>query len=130
MTGIRMRLEFESGNVLDASGRGAAAALRRTGAYVRKAARNKISKSSKASAPGSPPHTRRGLVKRSVLFGVEKQERRVVIGPAFSLIADVMTAHEYGGRFRKREYPRRPLMGPTLEETGKHLPKFWEESLK
>ena len=47
--------------------------------------------------PGTPPNTRRGLLKQSLLFGVEKQRQSVVIGPAESFIGTAMTAHEFGG---------------------------------
>ena len=51
--------------------------------------------------PGTPPNTRRGLLKHSLLFGVEKQRPSVVIGPAESFIGTAMTAHEFGGIYRK-----------------------------
>ena len=63
--------------------------------------------------PGTPPNTRRGLLKQSLLF-----------------IGTAMTAHEFGGIYRKRHYPKRPLMGPTLEKTLPKLPALWENSVK
>ena len=51
----------------------------------------------------------------------------VLIGPAASLIGSVMAAHEFGGRFRGRQYPKRPLMGPSLEQSKQHLPALLEE---
>ena len=104
--------------------------LGRAGAYVRKTAVNSVRKSKRASAAGTPPNTRRGLLKRAVLFGVEPDAGRVVVGPARSLIGISMTAHEFGGRYRGREYPRRPLMWPALEHAAPRLPKLWEDSLK
>jgi hypothetical protein len=104
--------------------------LRRAGAYVRKAARNRIRRSGQASMPGSPPNTRRGLLKRSLLFGVEKRRQAVVIGPAEKFIGTAMFPHEFGARYRKRDYPKRPLMGPTLKTTVNSLPKLWENSVK
>ena len=80
--------------------------------------------------PGTPPNTRRGLLKQSLLFGVEKQRQSVVIGPAESFIGTAMTAHEFGGIYRTRRYPRRPLMKPTLEKTLPKLPALWENSVK
>ena len=80
--------------------------------------------------PGTPPNTRRGLLKQSLLFGVEKQRQSVVIGPAESFIGPAMTAHEFGGIYRKRRYPKRPLMKPTLEKALPKLPALWENSVK
>lgn len=127
---MKCRIEFDERRILVAVQRGGNAALRRAGAYIRKAARNKVSASDKASAPGTPPHTRVGLLKNSLLFGVEKKRQSVVIGPAESMIGTAMTAHEFGGRYRKRRYPRRPLMKPTLEKTTSRLPSLWEKAVK
>ena len=41
-----------------------------------------------------------------------------------------MTAHEFGGMYRRRRYPKRPLMGPTLNKTAPQLPKLWENAVK
>ncbi|MDD3083140.1 MAG: hypothetical protein PHW17_13065 [Desulfobacterales bacterium] len=130
MTGAKVRVEFDDDAVKSAVQKGGVKALRSAGAYTRKAARNAVARSSKASPAGSPPHTRRGLLKRSILFGVEKHRMAVVIGPAESLIGISMTAHEFGGMYRRRKYPRRPLMGPTLEKVAPQLPKLWAESVK
>lgn len=126
---MKVRIEFHSDRIIAASRRGALKTLRRTGAYVRKVAQNKVSKSAGASTPGAPPHTRRGQLKKSILFGVDDRALTVVIGPAFSLIGTSMTAHEFGGKYKKQTYPERPLMGPTLEESAPKMPKLWEDSL-
>jgi len=127
---MKCRIEFDDRRILVAVRSGNNIALRRAGAYIRKAARNRISTSDKASAPGSPPHTRQGLLKQSLLFGVDSRRESVVIGPAESIIGTAMVAHEYGGTYRKRRYPKRPLMGPTLEKTATKLPALWEKSVK
>ena len=127
---MKVRIEFDESRILIAVQRGNITALRRAGAYVRKAARNKVTQSSNASSPGSPPNTRQGLLKRALLFGVEKQRQSVVIGPAEKFIGTAMQAHEFGGMYRKRRYPKRPLMGPTLQATASKLPSLWEKSVK
>ena len=127
---MKCRIEFDDRRILVAVRNGNNIALRRAGAYIRKAARNRISTSEKASAPGSPPNTRQGLLKQSLLFGVEQRRQSVVIGPAESIIGTAMVAHEFGGRYRKRRYPKRPLMGPTLQKTATKLPDLWEKSVK
>ena len=127
---MKCRIEFDDRRILIAVRSGNNIALRRAGAYIRKAARNRVTTSEKASAPGSPPNTRQGLLKQSLLFGVDSRRESVVIGPAENLIGTAMVAHEYGGRFRKRRYPKRPLMGPTLQKTATKLPDLWEKSVK
>jgi len=127
---LKCSIEFDERRVLIAVQDGNNVALRRAGAYIRKAARNQVSASDRASIPGTPPHTRRGLLKNSLLFGVEKRAQSVVIGPAESFIGTAMVAHEFGGLYRKRRYPKRRLMGPTLEKTASKLPSLWEKSVK
>lgn len=127
---MNIKIEFDERRILVAVESGNLTALRRAGAYIRKAARNKVTTSSNSSTPGSSPNTRRGLLKNSLLFGVEKRIPSVVIGPAESIIGLAMTPHEYGGMYRKRRYPKRPLMNPTLTAAIPKLPKLWEKSVK
>lgn len=127
---MKVHIEFDERRILVAVESGNLTALRRTGAYIRKAARNKVTTSSNSSTPGSPPNTRRGLLTNSLLFGVEKHIPSVVIGPAKSMIGVSMTAHEYGGKYRGRRYPKRPLMNPTLTAVIPKLPKLFENVVK
>lgn len=123
-------IDFHEKQVLDAVKRGTIIALRRSGAYLRKVARNMVKKGNSASAPGTPPHTKSGRLKSSILFGVDNQSETVVIGPAGNMVGTVMFAHEFGGKYKRQKYPKRPLMGPALEASEPKLSKFWEDSLK
>jgi phage gpG-like protein len=71
------------------------------------------------SAPGSPPHTRFGQLKRSIVYAAAKGE--AVIGPRASIVGESATAHEFGGNYKGEDYPGRPFMGPAL---GSNLTKF------
>ena len=130
MADAKVRVEFDSDAVRNAVRRGGVKSLRQAGAYVRKAARHAVKKSSRASAAGTPPHTRRGLLRNSILFGVEKHRMAVVIGPAYEFVGISMTAHEFGWMYRRRRYPKRPLMGPTLQKTAPNISKMWADSVK
>lgn len=130
MADAKVRVDFDPEAVKQAVQKGSVKSLRQAGAYVRKSARNAVSRSKHSSAPGTPPHTRRGLLKRSILFGVEKERQSVVIGPAYQFIGISMTAHEFGGMYRHRKYPKRPLMGPTLLKTATQISKLWADSVK
>lgn len=127
---MKIHIEFDERRILMLVERANVTSLHRAGAYIRKAARNKVTTSQNASTAGSPPNTRRGLLKNSLLFGVEKRIPAVVIGPAGSIIGTAMKAHEFGGRYKKQRYPKRPLMAPTLERTRSQLAKFWENTVK
>jgi hypothetical protein len=104
--------------------------LGHAGGAIRLTARRSIRKSKKASPPGMPPHTRQGQLKRAVVYAVEKSKQRVVIGPTHELVGPSAMAHEFGGRFRGDQYPKRPLMGPALEKNLDRLPKFWAGSVR
>ena len=125
-----VRLEFDEDSLLGAVKYANKKALRSVGAYVRRVAVNSIRQSKKSSSPGTPPNTRAGLLKRSILFGVERDARSVVIGPAKSFVGLSMTAHEFGGMYRGRKYPKRQLMGPALNRTAPELPKLWKDSIR
>ncbi len=127
---MKCKIEFEESKILLLVNRCNYRALTRAGAYIRKAARNRVKVNPNSSSPNSPPNSRRGLLKNSLLFGVEKQRKSVVIGPAAKFIGQSMKAHEFGGIYRKRRYPKRPLMGPTLIQTSTKIPKLWENIIK
>jgi hypothetical protein len=75
--------------------------LRHAGAGLRLAARRLIRTRQASSQPGSPPSTRRGALRNSILFAVEG-DHTVVIGPSVTLISDVARVHEHGGTQRPR----------------------------
>lgn len=127
---VSVSVEFNEKRLLVLTRKGSIAALRRAGAYLRGAAQRAVVISSQPALPGKPAHSRQGRLKRSILFAVERQRMAVLVGPAFSIMGRSMTAHEYGGTFRGREYPKRPLMGPTLRSTTPQLAAFWRDTVK
>ena len=128
--GFSVRLDFGDEPLMGAVKYANRKAMRGVGAYVRRVAVNSVHRSRSASAAGTPPHTRRGLLKNSILFGVEGDGRSVVIGPAKSFVGISMTAHEFGGMYRGRKYPKRQLMGPALMRSAPELPKLWKDAIR
>lgn len=104
--------------------------LRRAGAYVRKVARHKVKRSDKSSAPGTPPNTRTGALKRSLLFAVDKKKNTVYIGSSHRLLGTALSAHEFGGKYKRERYPKRALMRPALQQSSSKLPKLWDNIMK
>lgn len=72
---------FDRQAVIDAIGKGAAKALSKAGAFVRRAARSSIRKRKKPSAPGQPPSSHTGLLKNFIFFAYDPKTRTVVVGP-------------------------------------------------
>jgi hypothetical protein len=78
-----------------------------------------IERSSTPSAPGSPPHTKRGQLKRAIRYDATKDG--AIIGPKASMVGTSGEAHEFGGSYRGESYPERSFMGPAL---SRELDKF------
>ena len=127
---MKQEIEFDAEGLAARAAKASLDVLRRMGAYIRRVAQSKVRQSTKSSHPGEPPHTRRGALKRGILFGIDKSANSVVIGPSFRLVGTSMTAHEFGGGYRQQRYPKRPLMGPSLRESAPHLAKMWENAVK
>jgi hypothetical protein len=125
---VKVKTRFDKGKVKRAVSTAKVTGLGHAGALVRKIARNSIRRSAKESPPGSPPHTRKGQIKRAILYAVERD--RVVIGPSADVVGESGKAHEFGGRFRKEVFPKRPFMGPALEKTKERLPSLWQGSVR
>lgn len=126
---MKTEIEFDEEMLLAKVARATEPVLRRAGAYVRSIARRKVKVSEKPSLPGTPPNSGTGALKRGLLFGLERRTRSVLIGPSFRFVGTSMAAHEFGGRYRKERYPKRPLMGPSLKESLPHLAKFWRDAV-
>lgn len=107
---------------------------------VRKTAQQSIRKRTGVnySAPGKPPKTRDGLLKKSIIYIVDKQAEEAVIGPTANVIGDIGALHEFGGvRTFKRKgkrvtgrYPARPFMGPAFEKILPRLPESWRRKIQ
>lgn len=104
--------------------------LGHAGAALRLVVRRSIRVRKKPSPVGLPPHSRKGLLRRAIMYAVEKALQTVVVGPDFDVIADAGKAHEFGGKFRKERYDKRPYMGPGLAKVKDRLTKFWYDSVR
>ncbi len=123
-------VEFDANGLVARAAKASVDVLRRMGAYIRRAAQSKVRQSRNPSQPGEPPHTRRGALKRGILFGVDRRTNSVVVGPSVRFVGTSMQAHEFGGGYKRERYPKRPLMGPSLRESAPHLAKMWENAVK
>ena len=123
-------VEFDADGLVARAAKASVDVLRRMGAYIHRAAQSKVRQSRSPSQPGEPPHTRRGALKRGILFGVDRRTKSVVVGPSIRFVGTSMQAHEFGGGYKRERYPKRPLMGPSLRESAPHLAKMWEDAVK
>lgn len=134
---------FNTHKVVGAVDRATRGVLSRFGAYVRTRARTSIRKRKKASQPGQPPSSHRGLLRSGIFFGYEMGPRSVVIGPArlSGMSAEIPPALEYGGTTKRRGKSRgkgrkrariaaRPFMTPAFQAEQPQLPALWRNSVK
>jgi len=130
MITLKMRSKTNFGRVKKRVDKSKRRVLSKAGSYVFTTARQSIKRRKSKSPVGSPPSTRKGEIKRAVLFAVEPDKDRVTIGPAFSRIKRVGMAHEFGTRFRKQKFKKRPFMGPAFTKNKDEFPKLWKNSVR
>lgn len=107
---------------------GAIKSLGHAAAALRLVARHSIRKSRQPAEAGTPPNTREGRLRSAIRYAVEKPQQTAVIGPAHEVVADAGKAHEFGGRYRKERYRKRPFMGPALAKVAPRLPEKFKGS--
>jgi len=141
---VTKQMFFDRKAVTGAVDKAARRVLSRFGAFVRRGAKSSIRKRKRVSAPGQPPSSHTGLLKRLIYFGYDRQRRSVVIGPQRlnQKVGDTPAALEYGGTStvveglrnrRKKRHVRiraRPYMGPAFEKEQPRLPAMWASSVR
>jgi hypothetical protein len=130
MIATKAKTSFDAKKVRDAARKGNITSLGHAGAALRLQARHAIRKGKKPSPAGTPPHTRKGRLRNSIKYAVTASKQSAVIGPDYAVAADAGMAHEFGGKFRREKYDRRPFMAPALESVKDRLPSFWAGSVK
>ena len=135
---------FDSKAVMSRVDKATRKVLSRFGAFVRTAARSSIRKRKRPSAPGSPPSSHTGLLKKFIYFGFDVAAQSVVIGPTRlnEKAGDAPAALEEGGRSTVVQHRRgrqrrrtinvaaRPFMGPAFQQEKPKLPDMWRASVK
>lgn len=118
---------------------------KRFGGYVRRTAKQSIRRtaSGKPAAPGKPPRSQTGTLKRFILFAYDKEERAVLVGPTVlpDRNKEAPESLEKGGESRTTVYingakvkrkikvKRRPFMEPALEKRLPDLLGLWQGDL-
>jgi len=128
MLGAKAKTKFEGRKGRKAAKHASIKSFGHAGALIRKVARQSVKRSAAPAEAGDPPHTRKGKLKRAILYAVEKDS--VVIGPDVGVVGTSASAHEFGGHYKREQYPKRPFMGPALEKVKARLPKSWANSVK
>lgn len=144
MLDLRIKnLFFDRTIVLRAVDKAKREALSKAGAFIRQTARTSIRKRKGTSQPGRPPYSHTGLLRRWILFGYDRSNDSVVVGPVGFKRSKAPNVLEFGGVTdrprswrRKRSLSRklrvraRPFMGPALEKERDKLPAMWAGSVR
>ena len=104
--------------------------LTHAAATLRITARRSLRKRKKPSAPGQPPSSPTGRLRRSILYAVDRRRDYAVIGPSRNLIGPAGQEHEHGGRVRKETFVPRPFMGPAFAKVRPRLARMWAGSVR
>jgi hypothetical protein len=134
------KLFFDRKAVTSAVDKAQRKVLSKAGAFVRQHAVRSIRSRKGVSAPGSPPHSHTGLLKRNIFFAYEPKRAAVVIGPV-RLRESQGTAPrllELGGTVRRRDgralrtlkYRPRSYMGPALAAEAPKFPSLFKNSVR
>ena len=126
---VKVKTRMKPRRVRKAVAKGNFESLNRAGAAVRLTARRSIRRSKKPSAPGKPPHTKKGAMRRAIMYSVEQARSSVIIGPAAAMVGDSGKPHEHGGKYKGVRYAKRPFMGPAVTKLKSRLPRFWSASV-
>ena len=102
--------------------------LSRFGAFVRTRARSSIRTRKKPSAPGQPPSSHAGDLKRLIFFALDPAATSVVIGPLRFRKGEAPALLERGGAVSRKgktlRYRPRPFIGPAGKAEAQNLPKI------
>ena len=119
--------------------------LSKAGAFIRTAAKTSIRKRKGSAPPGAPPHSHEGSLRRLILFGYDKANDSVVVGPVGFKKSDAPSVLEYGGdtvvlrrvggrggklTSQKVKIAPRPYMTPALEKERPKLPLLWRNAVR
>jgi len=144
MKTVSLDMFFDTDRVVRAADAATRKNLSKAGAFVRRTARSSIRKRKKISAPGQPPSSHTGLLKRFIFFGYDGGRKTVVVGPMRlnGKAGAAPDALEHGGQSvvlagrrnrRKRRRIRiraRPFMGPALKKEAPKFAGMWASSVR
>lgn len=126
---MKTRIQWKPRTVLRKAKDASKRAMFKGGAAVMRIARRTIRTSKKKAPAGQQPHTRRGQLRRAIVFDVESSGPSAMIGPRASFVGIAGAEHETGKQYRQTKLPQRPYMKPALTVVGPRMVGFWADSL-
>jgi hypothetical protein len=144
MKTVSLDIFFDTDRVKKSADAATRKVLSQAGSFIRTTAKHSIRQRKKPSAPGQPPSSHSGLLRRFIFFGYDEARKTVVVGPMRlnQKIGAAPEALEHGGtsevvegfrgkrRKRKVRIRARPFMGPAMEKELPKFPSLWANSVK
>lgn len=144
MKTVSLDMFFDTDRVKRAADTATRKVLSKAGAFVRTTAKSSIRKRKAISAPGQPPSSHTGLLKKFIFFGYDAARKTVVVGPMRlnQKIGAAPEALEHGGpstvvtgrrnkrRKRRIRVKARPFMGPALKKEAPKFAGLWANSVR
>ena len=144
MKTVSLDMFFDTDRVKRAADTATRKVLSKAGAFIRTAAKSSIRKRKAISAPGQPPSSLTGLLKKFIFFGYDADRKTVVVGPMrlTQKIGAAPEALEHGGpstvvsglrgkrRKRRIRIAARPYMGPAMVKVMPKFPGLWANSVR
>ncbi len=149
---INLDMFFDTDRVKRAAGVAARKNLSKAGAFVRTAARSSIRKRKAISAPGQPPSSHAGLLRKFIFFGYDPARKTVMVGPVRlnQKVGAAPEAIEHSGRsvvvtgwrgksrsartrggVRERvRIQARPFMSPAMKKQAPKFAGLWANSVR
>lgn len=129
MFGIDWNIHDDFDKLLKAEARGSYNSLTHAAASLRRDVIASIERSPYPSKAGRPIHTRKGLMKKAIMYQVDSSINEAVIGPRFSIVETVGEPHEKGRPYYGRNYPKRSFMLPGLLRAVPRMAQHWSGSI-
>lgn len=127
-------LFFDRQKVIDAMDAASKIALSKAGAFIRTTAQRSMPKRKKSAAPGKPPSSHQGNLRKLIYFSYDPRSKSVVVGPTKFNDGTVPHLMEFGGtakvthkgKSQTAKYQPHPFMGPALTKEQANLPARWK----
>lgn len=132
MIDFKVKTRSEIPKVIRKARREREISLGRAAAYIRRVYKTTVrgTKGGKPRPKGQPIRSRTGLVRKAVIYAVDKRNERALIGPSFNVVGNSVARHEHGLRYKGRKHDKRPTTPTVLDKSAPKLAEHWRTILK
>lgn len=104
--------------------------IQQCAASIRLIAKRSMKRNKGKSSPGNPPNTHTKRLPNAIIYFADKQRMYAIVGPSYDIAGTSGKAHEFGGKYKKNTYDKRPFMYPAAEKAAPRMPDTWAKNYK